>query len=131
MSDIQVLNDLFELIKSRKKASPEASYVAKLFSKGRGKVAQKLGEEAVEVVIDAVAGNKKEVVGESADLLFHLLILWADMGINPEKVYQELVKRQGVSGIEEKKRRSVPIAAKVISNDAKKPKKAKKKVSNG
>jgi phosphoribosyl-ATP pyrophosphohydrolase len=105
MADAKVLEELFEVIKSRKKADPEESYVAKLFSKGRAKIAQKLGEEAVETIIDAVADNKKETICESADLLFHLLVLWADMGIKPESVFKELEKRKGVSGIDEKKGR--------------------------
>ncbi len=105
MADFQILQELFDVIKERKNADPETSYVAKLFKRGRGKIAQKLGEEAVELVIEAVADDKKAAVSESADLLFHLLILWADMGIKPEKVLKELEKRQGKSGIEEKKSR--------------------------
>ncbi|MCE3231875.1 MAG: phosphoribosyl-ATP diphosphatase [Rickettsiaceae bacterium] len=107
MTDSTIIEQLYQTIKERKKANPEESYVAKLFTKGRGKIAQKVGEEAVETVIDAVAGNKKGAVSESADLLFHLLVLWADMGIKPESVYKELEKRKGVSGIEEKKGRKV------------------------
>ena len=105
MKDYAILEELFELIKSRKGADPEKSYVAKMFGKGRLKIAQKLGEESVETVIEAVADNKKLAIDESADLLFHLLILWADMGIKPEKVMKELEKRKGKSGIEEKKSR--------------------------
>jgi phosphoribosyl-ATP pyrophosphohydrolase len=106
MSNFQILEELFETIKSRKKADPQESYIAKLFYKGRHKIAQKLGEEAVETVIEAVADNKKETICESADLLFHLLVLWADMGIKPEAVFKELEKRKGTSGIEEKKARN-------------------------
>lgn len=105
MSEFKILDELFKVINSRKNADPETSYVAKLFSRGRGKIAQKLGEEAVETVIEAVSDNKKETICESADLLFHLLVLWSDMGIKPEKVMQELEKRVGTSGIEEKKAR--------------------------
>ena len=105
MSDMQVLEELFEIIKERQGGDPEKSYAAKLFKKGRFKIAQKLGEEAVETVIEAVADNKKEAIQESADLLFHLLVLWADMGIKPAKVMKELEKRKGKSGIEEKNSR--------------------------
>ena len=105
MSDMKVLEELFEIIKERRGADPEKSYAATLFKKGRLKIAQKLGEEAVETVIEAVANNKKETVQESADLLFHLLVLWADMDIKPSKVMKELEKRKGKSGIEEKNSR--------------------------
>jgi phosphoribosyl-ATP pyrophosphohydrolase len=66
---------------------------------------QKVGEEAAEVIIDAVADKKDGAISESADLLFHLTVLWSEMGIRPEEVFQKLEKRQGVSGIEEKKNR--------------------------
>jgi len=102
---MQILDELFEVINSRKYDDPDKSYVAKLYKKGRHKIAQKLGEEAVETVIEAVANNKKETISESADLLFHLLVLWADMDINPDKVMKELKKRTGKSGIEEKESR--------------------------
>lgn len=93
------------IMERRKNGNPENSYVAKLAAKGREKICQKLGEEAVETVIDGVAGYKKGVVGESADLLFHLCMLWADMGIKPADVAAELQRREGVSGVEEKKNR--------------------------
>lgn len=106
MSDFSIMDAIFATIKSRQNdGDPESSYTAKLFSKGRAKIAQKLGEEAVETVIDAVADNKKGTVAESADLLFHLCVLWADMGINPSSVMEELRNRKGISGIEEKKNR--------------------------
>ena len=105
MSDFEVLKELYEIIQSRKTANPEKSYCAKLFKKGRRKISQKLGEEAVETIIEAVANNKKETIEESSDLIFHLLILWADMGITPEQIMRELSKRKGVSGIDEKNSR--------------------------
>lgn len=106
MSQFQILDEIFEIIKQRQ-ANPdvESSYTAKLFSKGRGKIAQKLGEEAVETVISAVEHDKKNTIYESADLLFHLLVLWADMGIEPSAVVEQLRNRKGVSGIDEKKSR--------------------------
>jgi 2-C-methyl-D-erythritol 2,4-cyclodiphosphate synthase len=100
---------LYETVASRKGADPSTSWTARLFAKGRGKIAQKVGEEAVEVVIDATmgtSGNKGGVVKESADLLYHLNVLWADMGIRPEDVWAELESREGTSGIAEKSART-------------------------
>ncbi len=93
---------LYESVVSRRGADPASSWTAKLFSKGRQKIAQKVGEEAVEVVIDAVADKKEDVVKESADLMYHLNVLWADMGIKPGDVFAELKNREGTSGIKEK-----------------------------
>lgn len=93
------------IIKRREKGDPDSSYVAKLAQKGRGKICQKLGEEAVETIVDAMADKKSGVVSESADLLFHLLMLWADMGVKPADVAAELQRREGTSGIDEKKNR--------------------------
>jgi phosphoribosyl-ATP pyrophosphohydrolase len=108
MSQFKILDSIFATIKERQNSGDvESSYTAKLFARGRGKIAQKLGEEAVETVIDAVQDNKKGVISESADLLFHLLVLWADMGIEPARVMEELQGRKGISGIEEKKGRVV------------------------
>lgn len=100
-----ILKVLGQVIESRKAGAPDNSYVAKLFSKGRKKIAQKVGEEAVELCIAAAHNDKVEVVSESADLLFHMMVLWSDMGLNPEDIYDELRRREGVSGIEEKKAR--------------------------
>jgi len=102
---IRVLERLYEVISERKKADPGGSYTAGLFDEGTEKIARKLGEEAVETVIAALAGRKKEITGESADLLYHLLVLWADAGIEPGDVWAELAGREGVSGLEEKKSR--------------------------
>lgn len=103
MSD--TLNKLYETILSRKGAEAEKSYVASLFAKGTGKIAQKVGEEAVETCIEALQGDKEKIKAESADLLFHLLVLWADQGIKPEDVYAVLESREGTSGIDEKNAR--------------------------
>ncbi len=100
-----ILKTLEQVIESRKGDAPDNSYVAKLFSKGRKKIAQKVGEEAVELCIAAAHNDKVEVVSESADLLFHMMVLWSDMGLKPEDVYDELRLREGVSGIDEKKAR--------------------------
>jgi len=93
---------LEQTIHARRSASPEESYVAKLTAKGRGKMAQKLGEEAVELVIAAMADDKEEAVKEGADLIFHLTILLADMGLSLDDIRAELDRREGVSGITEK-----------------------------
>lgn len=93
---------LFETIASRKGGDVDASYTAKLFDRGTDKIAQKLGEEAVETVIAAVAKDRDGMIGESADLLYHLLVAWADAGITPEDVLAELERREGTSGLEEK-----------------------------
>jgi phosphoribosyl-ATP pyrophosphohydrolase len=100
-----VLDRLFETLLSRRGGDPALSYSAKLFARGRGKIAQKLGEEAVETIIAALSETQGHLVGESADLLYHLLMLWAECGVSPELVWQELEKRSGQSGIIEKKSR--------------------------
>lgn len=105
LSKYQILDDLYKIISARKGCNPKSSYTAKLFKKGRHKIAQKLGEESVELVIEAIADQKKEAIGESADVLFHMLMLFADMNITPQEVMDELQKRLGVSGIEEKRKR--------------------------
>ncbi|MFW2829475.1 phosphoribosyl-ATP diphosphatase [Sphingomonas sp. ID0503] len=89
-------------IARRRKADPAQSYVATLFQKGRAKMAQKLGEEAVETVIAAMKGDRKELVMESADLLFHLTVLLAEAGVPLSDVMAELNRREGISGIAEK-----------------------------
>ncbi len=104
MSD--TLKKLEATIKERRVSDPALSYVAKLSSAGRAKIAQKLGEEATETVIAAMGGNPKELAGEAADLIFHLLILLADGGVTLDDVLAELERREGVSGIAEKAARS-------------------------
>lgn len=105
MAEEDVLKRLWTTIESRKAGDPETSYVARLLSKGAVKAAQKVGEEAVETAIAAVAGGKPAVIAESADLLFHLMVLWAASGVSPDDVMDELARREGLSGIEEKQRR--------------------------
>ncbi len=100
-----VLDRLFAVIESRRGADKTTSHTAKLFHKGTVKIAQKLGEEAVETVIEAVAGDKDALVAESADLLYHLLVLWAARGVRPETVWAALEARRSESGITEKARR--------------------------
>ncbi len=98
------LSALFATIESRKNGDPDASYTARLFAKGRNKIAQKIGEEAVELAI-AAAAEPDKIVPESADLLYHLLVLWADAGVSPDAVWKELAARSGISGLEEKANR--------------------------
>ena len=105
------IDRLFAIIEDRQGADPEESYTAKLFARGRAKIAQKTGEEAVETIIAAMSGDPEEVAKESADLLYHLLVLWSEMGVRPADVYAELSKREGMSGLEEKRSR-IPGAGK-------------------
>jgi phosphoribosyl-ATP pyrophosphohydrolase len=110
VSDAVVLDRLFAVIESRRDADPTISHSARLLSRGPAKVAQKFGEEAVECLIEAVAGNRDALVAESADVLYHLLVLWVSSGVVPAEVWAELVRREGVSGIAEKAARAKPVA---------------------
>ncbi len=100
MTDL--LKSLEQTIRDRRSADPGSSYVASLRSKGRAKMAEKLGEEAIEAVIAAVQDDKAAMTGESADLLFHLMVLLADMDMSLDDVIAELARREGLSGLEEK-----------------------------
>src|SRR5579863_6719864 len=107
-----VLDRLWTVVLGRRSADPAVSHSARLLSRGTAKVAQKFGEEAVECLIEAVAGNHDLVLAESADVLYHLIVLWVATGIRPEEVWQELKRREGISGIAEKatRARSLPVA---------------------
>jgi phosphoribosyl-ATP pyrophosphohydrolase len=107
-----VLDRLWSVVTSRRTANPAVSHSARLLSRGTAKVAQKFGEESVECLIEAVAGNRDAVVAESADVLYHLIVLWVACGIRPEEVWEELKRREGISGIAEKaaRARNLPIA---------------------
>lgn len=107
-----VLDRLFSVVTSRRTADPAVSHSARLLSRGTAKVAQKFGEESVECLIEAVAGNRDAVVAESADVLYHLIVLWVASGIRPEEVWDELKRREGISGIAEKaaRARNLPVA---------------------
>lgn len=100
------LDRLWRVIQSRRGADAETSYTARLFARGRTKIAQKLGEEAVEAVIEGVRGDCTKLVGESADLLYHLFVLWAETGVSPSDVAAELTRREGTSGLDEKRGRA-------------------------
>ena len=101
-----VLDRLFDTVVTRRDADPNLSHSARLLSRGRLKVAQKFGEEAVECLIEAVAGNSDKLIGESADMLYHLIVMWVDAGLHPEQIWTELQRREGVSGIAEKASRA-------------------------
>ena len=96
------LTRLETTILARREADPATSYVAKLRAKGLPKMAQKLGEEAVETIIAALGGDDQELTGEAADLLFHLITVLAERGVTLADVYAELDRREGVSGLDEK-----------------------------
>lgn len=102
MSNVTVLDALYETIATRKDADPGSSYTASLFARGTGKCAQKLGEEAVETVIAAMSGEREQIIFESADLIYHLFVVLAQTGITPDEVYTELQNRTGQSGLDEK-----------------------------
>ncbi len=95
MSETDILDRLYAVIESRRGADPETSRTARYFDLGREKIAQKVGEEAVETVIEAVRGDRDRLVEESADLLYHLLVLWADAGVTPDDVRAALARREG------------------------------------
>lgn len=93
-NDAHSLDRLYKVIASRKGDDPKKSYTARLYEKGVPKIAQKVGEEAVETVIEGVGGGKDRLVSESADLLYHLLVLWAARDVDPKDVWAELAKRE-------------------------------------
>ena len=97
-----VLDRLYAVVESRRGADPAISYSARLLSRGTAKVAQKFGEEAVECLIAAMAADRTALVAESADVLYHLMVLWAAAEVRPEQVWAELRRREGTSGLAEK-----------------------------
>lgn len=102
-ADAAILDRLWQVVEDRRQSGDTmASHSARLLARGTAKVAQKLGEEAVECVIEAATGNRNATVLESADLLYHLMVVWVDAGIRPQEVWAELARRQGISGIAEK-----------------------------
>ncbi len=107
-----VMDRLWQVVMDRRTADPNTSHSARLLSRGMAKVAQKFGEEAVECLIEAVAGNPAALVAESADVLYHLIVIWVAAGIEPDAVWAELTRREGISGIAEKAARArVPARA--------------------
>ena len=100
MSDI--LAQLADVLEERKQADPESSYVAKLYDKGLDGILKKIGEEATETVMAAKDGDKDKIIYETADLWFHTMVLLAQQGLKPDDVLNELARRFGLSGLEEK-----------------------------
>ena len=105
MSDTDMLDRLAAVIESRKPArggDPSSSYVARLFDKGTDAILKKIGEEATETVMAAKDGDRQRIVAEMADLWFHALVALAAFGLKPQDVLDELARREGMSGLEEK-----------------------------
>jgi phosphoribosyl-ATP pyrophosphohydrolase len=96
------LERLYEQVVAAKSADPSVSRTAKLMRAGRAKMAKKLAEEAIEVVIDAVNGERDAVVRESADLLYNLVVVWAEAGVRPKDVWEEMARRERLFGLAEK-----------------------------
>ena len=101
-----VLDALFETIESRRGADPASSWTARLLADGVPGIAKKTGEEAVETILAAMAEDPDALAAESADLLYHLLVLWAACGVSPARVWQELERREGTAGLAEKSART-------------------------
>lgn len=109
---METLARLETTIAARRTASPDSSYVAQLHARGVPVMARKLGEEAVETVIAALSGTREELVGEAADVLFHLLVLLGAKDVALADVLAELDRRDGVSGLDEKAARETVIGGK-------------------
>jgi phosphoribosyl-ATP pyrophosphohydrolase len=114
------LDRLHQAVRAARTADPAKSRTARLLRSGRSKIAKKLAEEAVEVVIDAMAGQSDAVVRESADLLYNLVVLWVASGVHPKDVWTEMERRERMMGIAEKLPKDRPDAAprrKVVALD--------------
>jgi len=116
-----VLDRLHAVVHSRRTADPNTSHSARLLSRGTAKIAQKFGEEAVECVIEAVTGNRPALIAESADVLYHLMVMWVDADVAPEEVWAELRRREGISGIAEKAGRAVALRMRYAARTRKIP----------
>jgi phosphoribosyl-ATP pyrophosphohydrolase len=106
--DTSALGRLAAIIQARKTADPEGSWTAKLLSKGPEKCAEKFGEEAVEAIIEAVKGDREKLTREAADVLYHLMVMLAARDVTLDMVMDELERREGVSGVQERAERSQP-----------------------
>jgi phosphoribosyl-ATP pyrophosphohydrolase len=114
------LDRLYQAVRAARAADPAKSRTARLLRSGRSKIAKKLAEEAVEVVIDAMAGQSDAVVRESADLLYNLVVLWVTSGVHPKDVWTEMERRERMMGIAEKlpkDRPDAPLRRKVVALD--------------
>jgi phosphoribosyl-ATP pyrophosphohydrolase len=105
------LERLYKSVMDLKKGDPAHSRTARLMRAGRSKIAKKLAEEAVEVVIDAMQGDRDAVVRESADLLYHVVVLWASVGVRPQDVWSEMERRERLLGLAEKMPKDLPSGA--------------------
>ena len=101
----EVLNELATVLEQRKQESADSSYVASLYAKGLDTILKKIGEEATETVIAAKSGDKQQIIYETADLWFHCMVLLAEQDLHPDDVLNELQRRFGLSGLEEKAQR--------------------------
>ncbi len=101
----EIIDALYAVIESRRGADPDSSYTAQLLARGTGKIAEKVGEEAIESIVAALSEGPDALAAESADLIYHLCVLWADAGVRPEDVWTKLAARQGMSGLTEKANR--------------------------
>jgi phosphoribosyl-ATP pyrophosphohydrolase len=104
------LERLHKSVVTLQKGDPALSRTARLMRSGRSKIAKKMAEEAVEVVVDAMRGNRDAVVRESADLLYHLVVLWVEAGIRPQDVWAEMDRRERLLGLAEKPPKDLPVA---------------------
>jgi len=116
-----VLDRLWGVVMSRRDADPATSHSARLLSRGTAKVAQKFGEEAVECLIEAVAGDRAALIAESGDVLYHLIVMWVDAGVRADEVWAELARREGTSGLTEKATRVQKLAIGLSSRTRKIP----------
>ena len=118
--------DLYEAVLAARQADPSTSRTARLLRAGRAKMAKKLAEEAVEVVIDAMNGHREAVVRESADLIYNLVVLWVSSGVDPQDVWDEMKRRERLFGIAEKLPKDLPTVEprrKVIALDQRRQRK--------
>ena len=106
MTDADILRRLIQTIEAHKGSDPASSYVASLFAKGHDAILKKIGEEAAETLLAAKDGDKLHIVRETADLWFHSLVLLSWHGLGPDDVLAELRRREGISGVDEKKSRA-------------------------
>ena len=124
MADL--LDRLYEAVLAARNGDPVTSRTARLLRSGRAKMAKKLAEEAVEVVIDAMAGNTDAVIRESADLIYNLVVLWVSSGVEPKDVWAEMTRRERLLGIAEKLPKSfveAPARRKVVALESRRQRK--------
>lgn len=105
------MDALHRLVRERSPAAARRTHSGRLLARGTPKVVQKLGEEVFETLIEAISGDRARLVGESADVLYHLVVLWVDAGVRPEQVWHELERREGIGGLVEKRARAAAPAA--------------------